>query len=490
MHPRYLLMAVMLLAAAGFSACGDDGGEQGGGHREPESCDPSAVTPDIPLHYRIEADEDGPAALTIQTEGGDVRMTFTPWGPHAEPHTGHAGRDIKTNWQAFLAPDRVELETGDPRNGTPDGVCDPNETCGLPEETILARRPRYIAPDDGMVVTEVVLNTVHEPGFYYGTENHWRVEADLCVYHYTFGHVGWIAEDLRAAMIAAGAPDPETYTGPAGVNLLSEPIVLERGASIAIPQVVGATHERFPGMVIGNVWAQMEVPTRHLRRGDMPVYAWLEASVREDLQEVLWRDMQDPDSPIYGAWDESFDWLWKAESALYWSDVASRDDYSSLLSDQGSWFENRADQGPCTDGDPLCDQAISIWPITKTGPIYDETLYDSPATSFLVLKSKRGGTYFRGEVLQTQTLELTGTLLIKWRLESYGPQMESYQKLSFALDPGAKQLKLHWGEESDDRSAVESGEDPAIPTGLSCDGSKITCMNHEWHYGASFLPGF
>jgi len=484
MSSRHLL-AITLASLAFNVGCGDtDGSDE---HRWPheESCD--AVTADIPLPYRIISDEHGPSAVMIETEGGDVVMKFTPWGAHAEPHTGHPGGDIKANWQGYLAPSRADLEE---LTEVKDGVCDEGETCGLPEATVLARRPRYIAPDDGLVVTSVLLDRVHEPGFYYGTLNHWRIETELCAYHYSFGHVGWIAEDLRAAIIAAGDPDPEGYTGPTSVNLLSKPIVLPRGATIAIPQIVGQTDDLFPGMVVGDVWAQMEVPTRNLSTDrEEPIYSWLEPPVQAALQAILWREMQDPASRTYTSWVESRSWLWKAESALYWAEFASRDDYSGFVS-ESPWFENLEDGGDCTDGDPLCDQALSIWPITKTGPIYDASLYDSPATSFLVMKSQRGGTYFRGEVLQAEALGLSGTMLIKWRLEDYLHPIERYQKVSFSLSPHDETLKLHWSVESEDRSALESAADPAVPTDLSCDGSAVTCMNHDWHYGASFMPGY
>lgn len=477
-----------ILSVVGASGCGDQDDRHGERRPEEESCDPTLITHDLPLRYRIESDEKGPAAVKIETEGGEVVMYFTPWGVRAEPHTGHVGRDVKTNWRASLANSRADLVE---LSGDGDGACGQWETCGLPEETVLARRPRYVAPDDGMVVISVVLDRVHEPGFYYGTLNHWRIEATLCGNHYSFGHIGWVAEDLRAAMMAVGAPDPNLYSGPSSAELLPRPIELPRGATIAIPQIVGETNPSYPGMVIGDVWAQMEVPTysRRAHRAE-PIFSWIDPSVKDDLQAILWREMQDPASRIYGQGNLIHPWLWKAESSLYWADYANRDDYSSLLSDLGAWFENREDGGGCTEVDPLCDQAISVWPIVKAGPIFDASLYDSPSVSYLFMKSQRGGTYYRGEVVTPDVLGFSGTMLIKWRLEDYTRPMESYQKLSFALDPEARQLRLHWGQERSDRAAVEAEADPAIPTGLRCDGSSVLCMNHAWHDGVSMMPGY
>lgn len=456
-----------------------------------ERCNPAKATPGLPISYRIETDARGPSALLLDTPGGEIPMVFTPWGSHGEPHTGHPGGDFKANWIAYLGKDRSELVE---LVGDGNGVCDPSEYCGLAEELVQARIPRYISPDDGLVVRSVVLNTVHEPGFYYGTLNHWLIEASTCIYNYAFGHVGRVGEELRAAMIEMGAPDPETYNGPVGVNLLNGPIVLAKGERIAIPQIVGLVDERYPGLVAGDVWAQMEVPTRNFRtdRGEA-IYSWQPEELQEDLQKILWREMQKPDSRFYTYWhqQEFRSWIWKAESALYATPpYISANDYNGMLSNQGSWFENRVDGAKCTDGDPLCDQAISIWRIFKAGPIYKPSTYDSADVSFLILKSQRGGVYYRGEVLRPSELGLEGTLEIKWRIEDYTTPMESYQKVSYSLTPKKRWLKLHWGEEREDRAAVMALEDPAIPTDLPCDGGKVTCMNHEWHYGISVLPGY
>lgn len=463
------------------------GGNDGGGK---SSCDPASVVPDLPLDYTIEVDALGDVeSVMVQTAGGPVRMVFTPWGPHAEPHTGHPGGDGKTNWLGYLAPTRSELEE---LSGDGDMVCETGEICGLPESEVLARRPRYIAPDDGFEITSVVLDRIHPPGSYWGTLNHWRIDAVLCGYAYSFGHVGWIAEDLRARMLAVGVPDPDTYSGPTWQNLLPSSVFLDRGQSVAIPQIVGQTDGSHPGYVLGDVWAQMEVPTwnQNTHRAE-PVFRWLSTERQDQLRQILWREMQDASSRMYSGWP-TFAWLWKAEADLWTVESSSQDDYGSLTSNLGIWFENRMDGSACSGGtDVLCDQAFSIWAILKTNPIYDAGLYDAPEVAYLVVKSKRGDTYYRGEVVAPAPSlpASSGTMLIKWRLESYLTPMETYQKVTYALSSSAKRLKLHWGTEDASRAVVEASADPSDPASLACDGASVTCMNHDWPT-AGPLPGY
>ncbi len=476
-------MACLVALWTGCSSGETDAGDAGG---TGPSCDLASAHIDIPLDHGIAFDDAGdPESFVVATSGGPIRVLFTPWGTHTEPHTGSPGLEAKTNWQGFLVrrDERSELA------GDGDGVCEVSEVCGVDEETVRARRPFYVAPDDGFEVEEVMLEAVSEPGHYWGTRNQWRIEADLCGYHYTFGHVGWIVEDLREAMIAAGAPDPDTYDGPLRANLLSEPVPLAAAARFAIPQIVGTADPAHPGFVVGDPWAQMEVPTYDHRIVE-PIYRRLPAETQDALRQILWREMADPESRMYSGW-ESFAWLWKAEADLWLFEGADVEDYGSLLSHLGAWFENRPAGEPCVGVDPLCDQSLSIWPILEAGPIYDPTLYDSPDVSFLILKSQRGGSWFRGEVLSpTTTLGMEGTLFVKWRLETYITEIERYQKISFVLDPEARLLKLHFGAEDESRTVVESMADPAIPTSMPCDGVTVACMTHDWAGSEVRLPGY
>lgn len=482
-----LRLLVCLLFCAGCSTEEQTGkGGAGGTGGAGGQCPLESVKIDIPVDFSIGVDAKGaPQSLEFNTEGGPIRVLFTPWGTHTEPHTGSPGFEAKTNWQGYLSPPSELSEL----SGNADGVCDQFELCGVKEDVVESRRPRFVAPDDGFVVEEVRLERVFEPGKqYWKSPNQWRIEANLCGYHYTFGHVGWIGEELRAAMLAAGTSDPESYSGPIGENLLSTSITLGAGDRLAIPQIVGKTDAAHPGYVLGDPWAQMEVPTIHQGIAE-PIYRRLPSETQSALRQILQREMQDPQSRMYSQMG-FFAWMWKAEADLWLFDEADTEDYSSVLSYLGAWFENAGPGQPCIGLDAGCDESLSIWPMIKTGPVFDASLYDSPAVSYLILKSQKGGSWLRGEVLAPSMLGSEGTLFIKWRLETYLTEIELYQKVSFSLDSSARQLKLNWGPEDGDRAKVEASPDPANPNAIACDGATVVCMNHLRTDAGEPLPGY
>jgi hypothetical protein len=434
-----------------------------GGCSDPES-------PDLPLEYSIAQDAAGvPEHVLLHTEGGPVKMLFTPWGSHAEPHTGHPIGDLKSNWIGLLWHDgtRSLLEE---LSGDGDGVCGSGELCGMSVAALGARIPRMISPADGLVVQTVELNRIEDPnGMYWGSRDHWVMRASLGPFRYAYWHAGWVGEDLRTLMLAQGDPDPATWEGGTGVNLLSRPIKLRKGDAVAIPQVAAREDPLYPGYVTGQPWAQMEITTDRADATE-PVYGWLGAERQGELRTILWRQMQDDPTGFYTIAPQAR-WLWAGEADLWTHPRVTWDDYSSIFSHGGIWRDTV--QGTPND--------FAIWKILKDTPLYDPALYDSAEVSFLVFRGNEGGDFFRGEVISPgEVAAQAGTLLIKWRMQYTGAYGPTYQWLSYALDKKARRLKLHWGSEHADRAAALQEASPPNPSSLACTHPGVVCLNQGW----------
>lgn len=473
------------------------------------ACDKKVSTCDIadafPIDYSIDRDSLGNVE-NVFVYGDDpepLKLHVFPWAPHAEPHTGHPGADIKANMMAHFIFDMPHPDAEDISGDN--NICDKvTDTCGLSLARMRARWPQYRAPKDQFKVTRVVLSHVHSHSdIYVGSYNQWRIETETCQYHYSFGHVAWIGEDLRQAILAQGGPDPRTYSGPTNTNLLSRPVTLKKGQSIAAPQVIGKYVASHPEFVQLGAKAQIEFPTRNLKTGNsVPIYKWITQELRDALTATLQKEMNSagPDSEYYNPLTVTLQpWLYLAEGALWTVDKASKGDYSGLTNNAEAWFEFRSGCS-ATPSHPLrerCNDAFAIWPINKSTPVYNASLYES-GSSFLVLKSQALNpedrlNYWRGEVLTPKTeLGKKGTLLIKWRLRHYYEPLSTvtYQKATYDLNSSAKVLKIHWGPESANRGTIESGSNPSDPRNLNCNGTNVVCYNHDWPTDGVYRPGF
>ncbi len=463
----------------------------------------------FPMDYKVTTDGLGePQALHIYgaSETYGAKLYLFPWAPHAEPHTGHPGEDIKANMMGHFIYSPTQPEITELAGGNGNDICEPGETCGVHKGIIRSRLPYYRAPKDNFKITRVALSRIQTGPIdgggnsYLDTGHHWDIEGEVCQYHYRFGHVGWVGEDLKNALLHQGLPNPDTYSAPLGVNLLNKPITLNKGQTVAIPQILVREIPGHPNFVETNARAQIEFPTRNLKSGHSePIYKWLSAEVQTLFRKIMHKEMQDLTSSYYAS---AFDWLYLAESDLYTVSFANRSKYSGLTDNAQAWFE-KSYSGPSCSAAPgsanreLCNDTFNVWPISKASALYNPSLYESGVT-FLAFKSQLKNPvdvdyFFRGEVLSPiDNFEKSGTALIKWRLQSsWIPlALPIYQKLTYHLNSSSHILKIHWGVEDTNRSTIESTPDPVDPKDLPCDGVNIVCYNHDFPQDGQYRPGF
>jgi hypothetical protein len=433
------------------------------------------VTHDLPIAgYSFDADQ-----VVAPTAGGDVYISIGPWGAHNVPHTGHIEGNAKADWMALYAHTLDQLEE---LAGDGDLLCEATETCGIPQADLEARIIDYVAPGDPFEITDVRLERIEPAGVYYGTDEHWRVRGRLAYYSYDFGHLREISADLRDAMVAAGYVDPWTVHAPSGNLISGTPVVVAAGDAIARPQTVAEQVPGHPGFYRGKFgvpespWQQMEFFTHNESTGrDESFYIWLDPALEADLAAVLEAEGLDPLSFRY---HQPFltERRWKAEMALSNQDSMSRDDYSTLFSALGGWWENTA--APCDGMSADCDELFSIFPIQKDTAFYAAALYESADVSYLAIHAysdEMPPTLF-GEVVSPANPDPTaGTAVIKWR--DFGGMDAGYQGIGYRLDTAGRTLRIAWGAIVASEAAVAL---PPVPTDTDlCDGSTLTCHTHD-----------
>ena len=471
------------------------------------------------FNYEIERNGLGEAEkIFIHSPDNDpnkkLRLYIFPWSARAgTPHTGHAGDDGKANMMAnFNHTDNEShlVEVSGDGKGDDDGICEAGEDCGLQTSWVMAARPHLISPSDDFKITRVALIDIYPPDFIYiGTSNHWRIEGTICQYHYSFRHIGWVGPDLRAKMIAQGLPDPDTYTGPLDTNLLTKPILLDEGESVAIPHIIGNVSPHDSNIILSHKTdyekiprAQIEIPTRDLiKKAAVPIYSWQTFELQQDLTNILQKEMLNSSS-VYYDYSKPYiqRWLIQAEAELWTVPMASQDKYNGIIENATGVYEKPPGDCSAAAAHPnreLCDDSVAIWPIAKGNVVYDSSLYDSPDVSYLALKSKAivpedPDNYFYGEILYpTSDLGLEGDLFFKWRQKSYwinhGP---NYQKASYAFIPSQKIFKIHWGIESPNRVYVEGLPYPENPKNLPCDGTAVVCYDRTFRPDGVRRPGY
>ena len=433
---------------------------------------------DLPFaRYSLAADH-----VVIHTAGGDISLSIGPWGAHFLPHSGHMEGDAKANWlgqYAWTLDQLTELE------GDGDGICESGEICGISQDDLEARIVDYAAPMDGFQITGVRLEWLHATGEYYGSTEYWRITGSIAQYEYRFGHIRGVSADLRNAMMAAGYTDPWTVHAPSDNLITGDPVILRKGQTIARPQTVAVPVAGHPGYYTGKwttpetPWQQIEFSTynRDTRREES-FYTWLAPALEDQLAAILQAEGLNPNSFRY---HQSFliDWLWKAEMALSNQPWMDRDDYSSLFSPLGGWWETMG--GPCDGISDQCDELFSIFPIQKQTVFYDPGLYDHPEVSYLVARWIRDAVqpkYFFGEVIDPPDPDpIVGTLVFKWR--NFSGELYGYQGASYRLDRTGRLLRIAWGELVTTEEAVVL---PPVPTNTdTCNGATLTCHDHEWN---------
>lgn len=421
----------------------------------------------------------GDEHLVIHTAGGPVYASVGTWGAHTPGHTGGFDGNAKADWMAFYAASRsalTELE------GDGDSVCEVGETCGLSAAQLISRSVVYTAPGNGFRIDSVRFERMSQPGLYFGGDQMWRVRGSLGPYSYDFVHLRAIAPDLRNAMIAAGYTDPWTVGAPSD-NLITGPsITLDRGQGIASPQIVAERLPGFPGYfggyIWGSPWQQIEYFTfSNVSGGDESMYRWLAPELETTLAGLLERDALNPHSFRYGWIPPQSLWLTHSEMALSNAELNDRDDYSSIFSALGAWYENDRRCFSVT----FCDEVFSIFPIRKDTRFYDPGSYASPEVSYLVMYGRNEPFELlrAGEVVQPFRPDpISGSIVVAWRTGAT-PEQAEYQGVSYRLDAASRVLRVAWGPIRA-TAAEASAWMPAVPAvGARCNGLTVTCHTHD-----------
>ncbi len=441
---------------------------------------------DLPFLSTVSAD--GKRLVAPTAAGQPVWVTLGSYGAHFFPLSGDPSGERKANFVGFLAEDDTEMEE---LEGDGDGVREPGEVWGFPiggdlsGNSIRLRRPAYVAPADG-AVHSIVYEEAFSP-IHFDNEGQWLVVLALPGgVRYRMGHVGQIASELGALVLAATGVDPASFAGPEGTDLLEgfDPIPVGTGTELALPQILAGPVPGHPGYWAGEgtflewPWAQIEfsVPFSGGGGSDYCVFRFFSAQRRAELQSVMAADMLDSssqryrDRPFYEAWP------WRAQGGLCQAENGLPDDFSALYTRLGGWF------GRPETGTPA-DELFSYIPIDTTTTVYDPALYDSAAVQHLVVRARYPDPWdwtlpdssvvevllAKGEVLE----QTESTMLIKWRdLALAYPAV--YQRVAYALNDEG--LAVAWGALAATRGAAVQ---PVLPPGDPCDSTTVSCYDHS-----------
>jgi hypothetical protein len=436
--------------------------------------------------------------LHVATPGGTVYVSLGPFGAHFGPLTGHMFGDGKPNLVGFLAADESELDEliGD-GSGNDNGTCEPGEACaywgGLDGSLIRDRTPTYVAPHDGEIT---VLTLYRLPsGYYFDDPPQWEMRVRFpSQIVYRLGHVGTIAPAIADAVFTATGCDPRAWESCTGIvegtDLLEgvAPLPVTAGTELCQPQVLADPVPGFPGYFasggpFGSIpWAQMEFIT------DLPVesagteacpYLAIPGARRDELRDVMERDMLDSTSPRYGDSPSTSRWKWTAEATLCTAPTRLPPDFSSLLTGLGGWFE-RSGAGT------VRDEALAFVRMFPDTTVFDPGNYD-PATQLLITRQRNFGSWFNWTMPDMSVVEafypagelreLDGdSFLVMWReLGWTAGDLPVYQRAAYRLDENG--LTIRWGPfAADPASAVQ----PVLAPGTPCDEVAIICYSHEF----------
>jgi hypothetical protein len=444
------------------------------------SCTISDIS--LPFDYY---EENGVLMIKTGTDATKkLRLSLGPFGAHAPMYTGHYVGNSKQDLQAHYAISRSEMTPVPLGNG----VCDPNETCGIAESELLERSPIYRVPDKitQATVTSVKLGNIYSPGgMYYGGLNNWTIELSACDYTFSFTHLRKISSTLREKLMAAGAPDPDTYTTVGGDIGKGKGITVTEGDLLGYPQIAATQidssgYYQGGGGTEGVPWAQMEFSHR---KGNVTesYYKLLSTNERNLLQDYLEDEVSNPNSFRYAKYfqDPKYQWLLAAEAVLETAQSTYNGDYSGLFSNLGGWIEDSSD---CVTNQPLCNEALSIFPIAKTSGLHNPALYATNDVSYLFFHRIRSIPYPGqdrwGEILTPSVLDpLSGAFTIGWHGERGivpSATVTKYQKVRYLLSGNV--LKVKWGTESD---TLNGASEVAEIGSESCNGTTLTCHGHK-----------
>jgi hypothetical protein len=423
--------------------------------------------------------------LEVTAPGGTIWVSVGPYGAH----TGHVNGDAKTNLMGFFSDgyrEMVDLGDGD-------GVRDPGEPWGFyggPDGALIRNRiPTYTAPADAQL--ESIVYEAPPAPFYFDALGQWGVRlrfADGTALH--LGHLGRVAPLLRARVLAALGIDVWSYAGPPAVVVPpGSGIMISAGEELAQPQVIATQYPPPfpPGYYTGSgagagvpvPWAQMEFamfgPVWPPRQADVCIYEFMPRHKHVTLQQILDAEIANPESLRFERVRPQI-WLWAAEQRACNAYSTLPDDFSSLDTRLGGWFEQAA---------PSSDEIVSFVRIARDTRSYNPALYDPRNIGQLVRRMHAfaapfswvmpDGTTARPFMPAGEVLDRTAsTLLIKWRDLVY-PRTGgvAYQWASYRLrDTG---LIVRWGPFLD---APAAGGPPVLTDSTPCNGLEVVCYDH------------
>ena len=307
--------------------------------------------PGLDLPFEYEPIVGGDRQLRVPTAGGTVHVSLGPYGSHFSPNTGHTNGDAKANLTGFLPAGDSEMT--ELVNSGVLGVREPGDVWGYAGgaggSAVRNRNPTYVAPADGAV--SKVVYRAGPSAFYFDSVPHWEVELELPAgRRLKLGHLGSIAEPLKARVIAATGVDPDGFGGAVGTDLLDgeAPIPMLQGEGLARPQIAAQPVPGHPGYYQGNgtfgiaPWAQLEwqlIAPVGDEGADVCYYDHVPPALRAQLQSVMDVDMASSASYRYGGTWQDRKWEWGAEGRLGLAYSPLPRDFSSLYTQLGGWFE-------------------------------------------------------------------------------------------------------------------------------------------------------
>ena len=445
---------------------------------------------DLPFDYTV-----GASALEIPTPGGTVYASFGSWGAHFGPMTGHPNGDAKGNGIGFLTQDESDMTE---LVGNGNGTYELGETWGywggLTGDLVRNKTPVYKAVWDGTVVA---LQYNGAPsGFYFDDPPHWELFIDFeNTLELRLGHLGSIADPLRLQILALTGIDTSTYVGAPGDEILGGiEIPVSTGDELCYPQMIADPVPGFPGYfkdkspTLGPPWAQMEwsmLGPVGMDRADVCHYDLMGPAAGAALQGMIDVEVVDPLSQRYRfIWNEK--WLWGAEGRACMAYTNEPQDFSSLYTQLGGWFEI---DGPATTTDEL----VSFVPMATETAAFEPALYDPANVGWLLVRQRAFPTsltwlmpdgsnlmvaYPRAEVLDLQGDQL----LLKWRDLGYkpggGPETPVYQRAAYVLDGNG--LKVKWGVLANTPAGALL---PVLLPTDPCNDVDVICYDHTHQLG-------
>jgi hypothetical protein len=439
---------------------------------------------DLPFPYVVTD-----RALEVATPVGTVWVSPGAFGAHNGPHTGHVFGDGKANFIGYLSDGDAEMV--DLGNGN--GIREPGELWGyyggLGGERVRNRTPIYVAPA-AATLHEVFYRSA-PTGVYFDNVPQWAVTLEFANGARLYlDHLGSIAPTLRSRILSELGIDLAAYAGPPGVVVPSgSGFGIGAGEALARPQVMAQPIPGHPGYFAGPgpgygvPWAQMEFKIFiefGKDMGDSCVYEQIPRASHEGAQRVMDAQMADPSSIRYRS-IQLERWLWAAEGRACMTYSEFPNDFSSLDTGFGGWFEQ---ERPGLSS----DEVVAFVRIARDTASYDPLLYDAANIGYLFRRQRAFGVPMdwvmpNGSVVRPfypagELLERTdAAFLIKWRDIGYrdasGTPRPVYQWASYVLN--ADGLKIAFGPFLDVPTA---GGPPGVSASTPCNGATVVCFDH------------